>query len=48
MAYHQYGTVKYGQLGKEYRLEAERPTDERMEEIKERLEGYGLKVQLGG
>jgi pyruvate formate lyase activating enzyme len=48
MAYHQYGTVKYGQLGKEYRLEAERPADERMEEIKTRLESYGLKVQLGG
>jgi pyruvate formate lyase activating enzyme len=48
MAYHQYGTVKYGQLGKEYRLEAERPTDERMNEIKGRLESYGLSVQLGG
>jgi glycyl-radical enzyme activating protein len=48
MAYHQYGTVKYGQLGKEYGLVAERPTDERMDEIKEKLESYGLTVQLGG
>jgi glycyl-radical enzyme activating protein len=48
MAYHQYGTVKYGQLGKEYRLEAERPMDQFMEAVKERLESYGLKVQLGG
>ncbi|MBN1321398.1 MAG: glycyl-radical enzyme activating protein [Thermoleophilia bacterium] len=48
MAYHQYGTVKYGQLGKEYRLQAESPGDERMAEIKERLEGFGLRVQLGG
>lgn len=48
MAYHQYGIVKYDQLGKEYPLEVERPSDERMEEIKARLEGYGLRVQLGG
>jgi len=48
MAYHQYGTVKYGQLGKEYRLQVETPTDERMAEIKGRLEGFGLRVQLGG
>ncbi len=48
MAYHQYGTVKYGQLGKGYCLEAERPSDERMSEIKEKLESYGLNVQLGG
>jgi len=48
MAYHVYGTVKYGQLGKEYRLEAERPSEERMNEIKERLEEHGLNVQLGG
>jgi len=48
MAYHQYGTVKYGQLGREYCLEAERPTDERMEQIKARLEDFGLRVQLGG
>lgn len=48
MAYHKYGTVKYGQLGRAYRLEAEIPTDERMAAIKERLEGYGLPVQLGG
>jgi len=48
MAYHLYGTVKYGQLGKQYGLETERPSDERMNEIKERLESYGLKVQLGG
>jgi glycyl-radical enzyme activating protein len=48
MAYHLYGAVKYGQLGKGYRLEAERPSEERMDEIKERLEEYGLNVQLGG
>jgi pyruvate formate lyase activating enzyme len=48
MAYHVYGTVKYGQLGKQYGLEVERPSDGRMEEIRKRLEGHGLNVQLGG
>jgi glycyl-radical enzyme activating protein len=48
IAYHEYGTGKYRQLGKEYRLEAERPTEEHMNEIKETLENYGLNVQLGG
>lgn len=48
MAYHQYGTVKYEQLGREYRLQVESPGDERMAEIRERLESFGLRVQLGG
>lgn len=48
MAYHEYGTVKYGQLGKEYKLDVEPPGEEQMNWIKETLESYGLKVQLGG
>ncbi len=48
MAYHEYGTVKYGQLGKEYKLDVETPGEEQMNQIKETLESYGLKVQLGG
>jgi pyruvate formate lyase activating enzyme len=48
MAYHEYGTVKYNQLGREYKLQAETPGEDVMNQIKKTLEGYGLKVQLGG
>jgi len=48
LAYHEYGRVKYDQLGKTYRLRVQSPTQERMESIKALFERYGLKVQLGG
>ena len=48
LAYHEYGKIKYEQLGKEYKLHVQSPADERISEIKAILERYGLKVQIGG
>ena len=49
MAYHEYGKVKYIQLGRKYKLRnIQTLTDERLEEIKHTFELYGLNVQLGG
>ncbi len=48
LAYHQYGTIKYGQLGRCYGLNISPPDDAHMNNIKSLLEKYGLKVQLGG
>jgi pyruvate formate lyase activating enzyme len=48
LAYHQYGAVKYEQLGRVYTLDI-RPLDEEyLNDTKENLERYGLRVQLGG
>lgn len=47
LPYHKFGTVKYERLAKPYLLEdLEPPTEERMEEIKELLESFGLTVQI--
>jgi glycyl-radical enzyme activating protein len=48
LAYHEYGMVKYGQLGRQYKLNIQPPTEARMNEIKGIFERYGLNVQLGG
>jgi pyruvate formate lyase activating enzyme len=48
LAYHEYGRVKYDQLGKPYRLQVQSPDQERMDSIKTLFESYGLKVQMGG
>lgn len=48
MAYHRYGIAKYQELGREYRLKTESLAEERVNDIRQRLEGYGLKVQIGG
>ncbi|MBP2645148.1 MAG: pyruvate formate lyase-activating protein [Firmicutes bacterium] len=48
MAVHEYGKVKYEQLGKEYLLNVEPIAPERQEKIKELFESYGLTTQLGG
>ena len=48
LAYHQYGTVKYGQLGKVYKLHVQPLAQEHLNEIKGIFERYGLNVQLGG
>ena len=49
MEYHQYGVVKYAQLGMDYRLDNSLALRSGLlEEIKEMLEDHGLKVQLGG
>jgi pyruvate formate lyase activating enzyme len=48
MAYHEYGVVKYEQLGKEYTLTAKPYSDAYLGSIKNRFEQAGLNVQLGG
>jgi len=48
LAYHEYGKVKYGQLGKEYELNVSPLEQETLEEIKADFEDRGLNVQLGG
>lgn len=48
MAVHEYGNVKYQQIGKEYLLNVQPIPDERQLEIKALFEAHGLKTQLGG
>jgi pyruvate formate lyase activating enzyme len=49
IGYHEFGVVKYGQLGKDYKLGDVHPcSEERLKEISKILGGYGLNVQLGG
>lgn len=47
--YHDYGKIKFQQRGYAYPLEGTaRLSDERVQQVKELLESYGLKVQIGG
>jgi pyruvate formate lyase activating enzyme len=48
LAYHKYGTVKYGQLGRTYGVYAQPPDQVYLNKIKVFLERYGLNVHLGG
>ena len=48
LAYHEYGGIKYRQLGREYKLHIQPPTEEHMNDIKDTFERQGLNVQLGG
>ncbi|HUW64350.1 MAG TPA: glycyl-radical enzyme activating protein [Spirochaetia bacterium] len=48
LAVHEYGKVKYEQLGMEYKLKVQPLGQERLGEIKALFEGHGLNVQLGG
>jgi len=48
MAYHDYGKVKYEQLGKDYGLDCERQSDERLQQFLDIFKSYSLRVQLGG
>jgi len=49
LPYHEYGKIKYKQLGREYKLnDVQPPTVDKMKEIKSILERHGLKVQIGG
>jgi len=48
LPYHEYGRVKYGQLGREYRLNVQPLTEERLNNIRDTFERYRLNVQLGG
>jgi len=48
MAVHEFGKVKYEQLGMEYKLNVQAIPPERQEKIKALFEAHGLKTQLGG
>jgi pyruvate formate lyase activating enzyme len=48
LPYHKYGTVKYGQLGRIYKLNIQPPSGEYIGSIKSVFERYGLKTQIGG
>ena len=48
MAYHDYGIIKYRQLGKNYTLDAKPYPQERVHEIKSLFERYNLAAQIGG
>ncbi len=48
MPVHEFGKVKYEQLGKEYKLNVQPIPQERQDEIKALFERYGLNVQIGG
>lgn len=48
MAYHEYGKIKYEQLGKEYSLKVTPYSETYLEDIKKMFEKAGLNVQLGG
>ncbi|MGB9663149.1 MAG: glycyl-radical enzyme activating protein [Moorellaceae bacterium] len=48
MPYHEYGKVKYEQLGREYKVNARPMPRDRQEELKDFFARYGLNVQIGG
>jgi glycyl-radical enzyme activating protein len=48
MGYHEYGTVKYQELGRKYTLRILPISQERLDDIKKTLEQHGLSVQFGG
>ena len=48
MPVHEYGKIKYAQIGKEYKLNVQLIPQERQHEIKAFFERYGLNTQLGG
>ncbi len=48
LPYHKYGTVKYGQLRRIYKLNVQPPDMEYINSLKSLFEHYGLKTQAGG
>lgn len=48
LPYHKYGTVKYEQLGKTYKLNVQTPSQEYIDRIKNVFERYGIQTQIGG
>lgn len=45
---HEFGKVKYEQIGKEYNLSSDPVPDERQKRLVRLFESYGLRTQLGG
>lgn len=48
LPYHRLGESKYSKLGMDYTFEGFTPEKEQVEDIKNTLESYGLKVMVGG
>jgi len=48
LPYHEFGRQKYQQLGREYNLVVSPPEQNRMEKLKQLLNGRGLTVRVGG
>jgi len=48
LPYHKYGTVKYEQLGKTYRLSVQTPSQEYINKIQSVFEYYKVQTQIGG
>jgi pyruvate formate lyase activating enzyme len=48
LPYHEYGKVKYKQLGREYECNSYPASIEQMKSVKSLFEKYGLNVQIGG
>lgn len=48
MGYHEFGRIKYVQLGRDYKLDAKVLSDDRLNKIKKVFEKHSLNVQLGG
>ncbi|MDL2236275.1 glycyl-radical enzyme activating protein [Christensenellaceae bacterium OttesenSCG-928-K19] len=48
LPYHEFGTVKYGKIGKEYECDATTPTEEQTAELKEMIEKMGIPCVIRG
>jgi pyruvate formate lyase activating enzyme len=48
MTYHEYGKMKYEQLGKAYNIDSEKPSEDRRQQLLEVFKSYSLNAQLGG
>jgi pyruvate formate lyase activating enzyme len=49
LPYHRAGIEKYKSLGKAYKLDRIRPpTSQGIKSVKERMEGFGIRVGIGG
>lgn len=49
LPYHRAGIEKYKNLGKPYKLDrVQPPSDQRVKSIKEKIEAFGIRVQVGG
>jgi pyruvate formate lyase activating enzyme len=48
LTYHEYGRVKYEQLGRKYKLQIPQPSEEQLNDMKITFARHGLQVQLGG
>ena len=49
LPYHKYGAQTYSRIGRKYKLiEVEPPDESRMEALKDIVESFGLKAQIGG